>query len=258
MNGFTDLKNFLDSKVEQYNRTDFIANDPICIPHLFSKKQDIEIMGFFAAVLAWGQRITIKNNCKKLIALMDNAPYDFIVNHQDSDLKPFLGFVHRTFNDTDLLYFISFFRHYYAENQSLETAFSKHISKSDETIEKALIGFHHSFFNLPDFPHRTRKHIATPDRKSACKRLNMYLRWMVRNDKKGVDFGIWKNISPSQLVCPCDLHVDRVARKLLLISQNNTGWKTALELTQNLKKMDDADPIKYDFALFGLGIENML
>lgn len=256
MNGFLDLKNFLDSKVEQYNTLNFIANDPICIPHLFSKKQDIEIMGFFAAVLAWGQRITIINSCKKLITLMDNAPHDFIINHQEIDLKPFLGFAHRTFNDTDLLYFMAFLKSYYANNQSLENAFAKHISKKDTTIEQALIGFHHTFFRLPDFPNRTRKHIATPERKSACKRLNMYLRWMVRTDKKGVDFGLWNSILPSQLICPCDLHVDRVARKLLLISNKNTGWKTALELTQNLRKLDANDPVKYDFALFGLGIED--
>lgn len=256
MNDFIDLKNFLDEKVEQYNQIEFIANDPISIPHQFSKKQDIEIMGFFAAVLAWGQRTAIKNSCKKLVKLFNNAPHDFITNHKDSDLIPFLGFAHRTFNDTDLLYVIAFLKHYYVQNQSLETAFSKHISQNDYNIEKALIGFEHTFFSLPDFPNRTRKHIATPERKSACKRLNMYLRWMVRSDKNGVDFGIWKNILPSQLICPCDLHVDRVARKLFLISNKNNGWKTALELTHNLKKFDSNDPVKYDFALFGLGVEN--
>ncbi len=248
----SELKNFLDLKVEQYNRPGFIKNDPIVIPHQYSKKQDIEISGFFAAVLAWGQRVTIINKCKELFAAMDNAPYDFIINHKESDLKRFEEFKHRTFNPTDALYFIYFFNDYYSKYESLESAFL--MGESDD-MESSLIGFHNMFFNMPDAPARTRKHIATPARKSACKRLNMFLRWMVRTDDCGVDFGIWRSIDPSKLICPCDLHVDRVARKLGLIARKQTDWLTALELTENLRAFDTTDPVKYDFALFGLGIE---
>lgn len=247
-----DLKDFLDRKSEKYNRLEFIENDPISIPHLFQKKQDIEIAGFFAATLAWGQRKTIIRKCKELMTLMDNNPHEFILNHSEKDLKQLLDFKHRTFNATDLLYFIESLRHYYREFDSLESAF--YSSLQDETVEQGLIKFHHRFFEL-DHPHRTRKHLPTPERKSTCKRLVMFLRWMVRNDNKGVDFGIWRKISPSQLICPCDLHVDRVARKLKLIKRKQTDWQTALELTTNLRKLDPADPVKYDFALFGLGID---
>ncbi len=250
-----ELKLFLDKKYKQYNRLDFISNDPICIPHLFSKKQDIEIMGFIASVLAWGQRVTIINKCKELITRMDNAPYDFVLNHQENDLKKMLGFKHRTFNDTDLLYFISFFSWFYKGNNSLENAFVKGSNYKALDTGVALIDFNALFFSLEDFPERTRKHISTPLRKSACKRLNMFLRWMVRKDTKGVDFGIWNKIDSSQLVCPCDVHVERVARRLGLISRPQTDWQTALELTNKLKEFDPKDPVKYDFALFGLGVE---
>lgn len=250
-----DIKQLLEKKYKQYNRPDFIANDPISIPHLFTKKQDIEIMGFIASVLAWGQRVTIINKCKELIDRMDNAPYDFVVNHSDKDLKKLLDFKHRTFNDTDLLYFISFFSDLYKNTSSLEDAFVKGKKYKESTTEKALVDFHTSFFSLEDFPERTRKHISTPARKSACKRLNMFLRWMVRQDDKGVDFGIWKKMSPSQLICPCDVHVDRVARRLKLISRPQTDWQTAVELTSNLRQLDPDDPVKYDFALFGMGVE---
>ncbi len=270
-----NLKAFLDSKVSQYNRPDFIKNDPVSIPHLFTKKQDIEIMGFWAATLAWGQRITIINKCKELITLMDGAPYDFIMNHEEPDLKKLLHFKHRTFNDIDTLYFISFFRYHYAQHQSLEDAFLPKIipdilSGSEESnrrqtlryaqgdnlaVENALNHFRSYFFSLPDFPHRTKKHVSSPSQKSTCKRLNMFLRWMVRKDDCGVDFGIWNKIMPADLVMPCDLHVDRVARKLKLIYRKQTDWQTALELTGRLREFDPFDPVKYDFALFGLGIE---
>lgn len=233
----------------------FIPNDPIVIPHSFKKKQDIEIAGFWAAVLAWGQRITIINKCKELFLMMDNAPHDFILNHKESDLKAFVNFKHRTFNATDTLYFIEFFRWYYTEYETLEDAFLNGVDRTAANIGQGLSNFHHLFFSLPDYPSRTRKHIATPERKSACKRINMYLRWMVRNDAQGVDFGLWKRIQPSQLICPCDLHVDRVARKLGLITRKQTDWQTAVELTDRLKEFDPKDPVKYDFALFGLGIE---
>ncbi len=249
-----DLKEILDEAYERYNQPDFIENDPICIPHQFSKQQDIEIMGFWAAVLAWGQRKTIINKCKELIQWMDGSPHDFILHHQEEDLKPFLQFKHRTFNATDALYFIHFFKHHYQRFDSLEEAFVLNFDASAEHTEKALSHFHQYFFSLEDYPERTRKHIATPARNSACKRINMFLRWMVRQDQKGVDFGLWKKINPAQLVCPCDVHVERVARKLQLITRKPTDWKTALELTQNLKLLDPQDPVKYDFALFGLGV----
>lgn len=268
-----NLKAFLDAKVAQYNQPGFIANDPVCIPHLFSKKQDIEIMGFWAATLAWGQRVTIIKKCKELIALMDGSPYDFIRNHQETDLKKLLHFKHRTFNDTDTLYFIAFFRYHYERHKSLEDAFIpkppnplKGQQKADDFdwqtppsgdwgAEVCLNHFRSYFFSLPDFPHRTKKHVSSPSQKSTCKRLNMFLRWMVRKDNCGVDFGIWNQIKPAELMMPCDLHVDRVARKLNLITRKQTDWQTAVELTERLREFDPLDPVKYDFALFGLGIE---
>lgn len=249
-----DLKAFLDKKVQQFNQPNFIENDPIQIPHQFSKLQDIEITGFWAAVLAWGQRKTIINKCKELIELMDNAPHDFILHHQEKDRKRFLNFKHRTFQATDTLYFLEFFQQYYRQNTSLETAFSKHLSSTDPHIGNALIGFHEDFFQLPNAPQRTKKHIATPIRKSSCKRLNMFLRWMVRKDNKGVDFGLWQTIQPAQLLMPLDVHVDKVARKLNLLQRKQTDWLTVLELTEVLRQFDAADPVKYDFALFGMGV----
>jgi uncharacterized protein (TIGR02757 family) len=274
-----NLKSFLDQKVAQYNRPEFITNDPVSIPHMFSKKQDIEIMGFWAATLAWGQRVTIIKKCRELITLMDGAPYDFIINHEEPDLKKLLYFKHRTFNDIDTLYFISFFRWHYENHDSLEDAFVPSVkplvilNDSEGSIreqilrpaqndkvgggpaEAALNHFRSYFFSLPDFPHRTKKHVSSPSQKSTCKRLNMFLRWMVRKDNNGVDFGIWNKLKPADLICPCDLHVDRVARHLKLISRKQTDWQTALELTEHLRELDPLDPVKYDFALFGLGIE---
>ncbi len=248
-----DLKSFLDEKAELFNQPAFIANDPVSIPHLFSKKEDIEIAGFFAAVLAWGQRPTIIRKCRELMAWMDDDPYNFILNHRENDLKPFVDFRHRTFNGTDALYFIAALNFLYRQYPSLEEAFA--VAKDEPTVEPGLIRFHELFFSLNDYPRRTRKHLPTPIRKSTCKRINMYLRWMVRSDGRGVDFGLWKKISPAQLVCPCDLHVDRVARKLKLIKRRQTDWLTALELTERLRAFDPTDPVRYDFALFGLGIE---
>ena len=252
---FHDLKAFLDTKVEQFNQPDFIPNDPVSIPHRYTLKQDIEITGFWASILAWGQRVTIINKCQELFALMDHEPYNFVLNHSENDLKALLKFKHRTFNDVDTLYFIEFFKTFYRAHDSLEDAFLKGLKHDDVDMENALVHFHEEFFALPDAPQRTRKHIATPARKSACKRLNMFLRWMVRDDAGGVDFGIWKRINPSQLVCPCDLHVERVARRFQLITRRQTDWLMAIELTNHLKQFDPMDPVKYDFALFGLGIE---
>ena len=248
------LKEFLDRKVNEYNQPSFIEADPISLPHLFTKKQDIEIAGFFASIFAWGNRTTIINKSKELMQLMENAPYDFCLNHDSCELKKLLKFKHRTFNATDLFYFVEFLKFHYQQNDSLETAFSKWIDKKDANIEKALIGFHDYFFSFQNAQARTKKHIATPKRNSTCKRLNMFLRWMVRQDTCGVDFGIWKNISPSQLICPVDVHVARVAKQLNLIERKQTDWLTALELTEHLKAFDKDDPSKYDFALFGLGV----
>lgn len=249
-----DLKAFLDEAVAKYQTKDFIPLDPICVPHRYSLLQDIEIMGLFTAVFAWGQRPTIINKATHLAELMDKAPYDFIKNHTENDLKRISHFVHRTFNGTDTLYFIHFLHQHYQKYTSLEDAFWVKDLDRSEHIGPGLIAFHTYFFADENAPARTRKHIATPLSGSACKRLNMFLRWMVRIDPAGVDFGLWKKIKPSQLVCPCDLHVDRVGRSLGLITDQKTNWKTALELTENLKKFDPSDPVKYDFALFGLGV----
>ena len=254
-----DLKGFLDSKVAEYNRPDFIPNDPICIPHQFSDRQNIEIMGFIASILAWGQRKTIINKCNELIDRMGGDPFDFVVNHREEDLRALLGFKHRTFNDTDLLYFVAFFRQHYERYASLEDAFLIGQERREEVeSEQSLNNFKSYFFSLPDYPARTRKHVSSPLQKSTCKRLNMFLRWMVREDNAGVDFGIWKRIKPSQLIAPCDVHVERVARKFHLITLDKVNWKTAIELTANLRLLDPEDPVKYDFALFGLGVEGQM
>jgi len=251
-------KEILEKAYLRHHNAAFIPEDPLQIPHQFTKLQDIEIMAFFSSILAWGQRKTIINNCKKLVLLFDNEPYNFILNHKEEDLKRFLDFKHRTFNATDLLYFIAFLKHHYQNNESLESAFTMHLSPKDETVENALIGFHNYFTSLEFFPIRTRKHIATPARNSACKRLNMFLRWMVRQDDKNIDFGLWKNIKTSQLLCPLDVHVERQARALGLITRKQSDFKTVLELTANLKKIDQNDPVRFDFALFGMGIEQKL
>jgi uncharacterized protein (TIGR02757 family) len=249
-----ELKKLLDQKTALYNQPSFIELDPVSIPHAFSKKQDREIAGFFAATLAWGIRKTIISKCKELMAMMDNAPHEFVLNYTERDLVPLLKFKHRTFNSIDLVYFLEFFQWFYRKHNSLEHAFARDIKAKDESVEKGLIGFHNLFFSLPQFPQRTKKHVATPARNSSCKRLNMYLRWMVRKDDKGVDFGIWNKIRPDQLVCPVDVHVERVARHLGLIEKAQVNWQGALELTRKLKKFDPFDPVKYDFALFGLGV----
>ena len=250
-----DLKAFLDEKVDRYNRQTFIENDPISIPHSFAKKQDIEIMGFFAAVLAWGQRPTIINKCRELAQRMDGEPHLFITQSSENDLKQLLGFKHRTFNDTDLLYFVDFLKRHYTQFNSLEVAF---VGNSVNDVESALLHFRKTFFDSPEAPSRTRKHISSPAQKSACKRLNMFLRWMVRHDDCGVDFGIWKRLQPKDLICPLDLHVDRAARHFGMISRKQTDWQTALELTETLKSFDTNDPVKYDFALFGISVEKEL
>lgn len=248
----SELKKHLDKQVSKYNKPSFIEKDPISIPHQFKDQKDIEIMGLLTAILSWGQRKTIIAKCKELIYRMNNEPYNFVMNHTDEDLKGLEGFKHRTFNDTDLLYFIDFFHRHYSENESLESAFIP--EGGFTTVEDSLIHFEKEFFNHENAPKRSRKHVASPARGSACKRLNMFLRWMVRKDKNGVDFGIWKQIPMSDLICPIDLHVERTARKLMLITRKPVDWLTAIELTESLRKLDANDPVKYDFALFGLSL----
>lgn len=249
-----ELKNFLDDSVKRYNHFGFIESDPLSVPYQFSALQDREIMGFWVAMLAWGQRKTIIDKANDLINRMDGAPHDFILNHEEKDRKVFETFKHRTFQYTDTLYFLEFLQSYYRQHTSLESAFARFLTPKDLTTEKALIGFHNLFFSLPHAPNRTRKHIATPARQSSCKRLNMFLRWMVRKDSAGVDLGLWTSIRPRQLLIPLDVHVGRISRTLGLLTRKQSDWKAVLELTENLRQFDPEDPVKYDFALFGTGV----
>ena len=248
------LKEFLDHWVELVNRPGFIPEDPVAIPHKFSKKQDIEIAGFFAAILAWGRRQTILNKCDELLGLMDRDPHNFVLHHSTSDLKRLEGFVHRTFRDTDLLYFIEFLRYHYGRFDSLEDAFMVPEQANRDPVEAGLIQFHEYFFSLEFAPSRTRKHIANPGKGSSCKRLNMFLRWMCRKDTGGVDFGLWQKLDPAWLYQPLDVHVERVGRALGLLNRKQRDWRAVKELTQQLRVLDPEDPIKYDFALFGIGL----
>ena len=249
-----EIIELLNTKSNQFNNSIFIESDPICIPHRFSIKQDVEISGFFAAILAWGQRKTIINKCTELLCYMENSPHDFILNAQSKDLAKLENFVHRTFNFMDLMYFLEFLKMHYQNHDSLEDAF---LIGNDPNLntKNNLINFKNYFFTLEDSPMRTRKHISDPTTNSACKRINMFLRWMVRKDDAGVDFGLWKKLLPGQLVIPCDVHVEFVARKLGLTSRPKADWKMAEEITESLKILNPQDPTKYDFALFGMGIE---
>ncbi len=246
-----ELKSFLDEKVTLYNNPDFIETDPIQIPHLFTLKEDIEIAGFLAATIAWGNRKMIINNARKMILLMGESPYDFIVNHKEHHLEPLNHFVHRTFNGTDFTCFIKSLKNIYSNHGGLENVFARHIENDD--IQTAIHHFKKTFFSI-DHPARTQKHISDPLSGSAAKRINMYLRWMVRNDNAGVDLGIWKNINPSALSCPLDVHSGNVARKLGILTRKQNDAKALNELDTQLRLMDKDDPVKYDFALFGLGV----
>lgn len=247
----SEIKEFLDEKVIQYNRPQFIDSDPVAIPHRFERKEDIEIAGFLAATIAWGNRKMIVQNGYRLMELMGNSPYDFVMSHTEEKLEQLDGFVHRTFNQTDLRYFIQALKHVYSAKGGLETLFSS--SVGEISTQPAITHFKKEFFSLPH-PSRTLKHVSDPANGSAAKRINMFLRWMVRNDGCGVDFGLWKTISPHQLSCPLDLHSGNVARKLGLLTRNQNDAKALAELDFNLRQMDREDPVKYDFALFGLGI----
>ncbi|MEY4384102.1 MAG: hypothetical protein RI995_1644 [Bacteroidota bacterium] len=250
-----DVQKLLNEKFQQFNQTDFIAHDPISIPHLFSDFQNQEIMGFWVSILSWGQRKTILKKAHELIDLMDGNPFQFIQQFEEKDLKRFEQFKHRTFQYPDTLYFLHFFQRHYKNHSSLEAAFTIDFSENEINTEKALNNFYTYFFNDEWLLPRTKKHISRPASKSACKRINMFLRWMVRKDSNGVDLGIWKTIQPRQLICPLDVHVQRQAEILGLIPSTPASWKLAVDLTNELKKLDPIDPVKYDFALFGLGIE---
>jgi len=253
-----DLKTYFDRLHKQYNQPDFISCDPISIPHRFSKLQDIEISGFWTAMLSWGNRKTIINKAIELMDLMDNAPHDFVLNHSERDRRRFESFKHRTFQYEDTLYFLHFLQKHYRQHNSMEHAFASFIDPHDPRIKDALTGFHQYFFDDEMAPQRTRKHIATPARGSCCKRLNMFLRWMVRVDDAGVDFGLWTSISPSWLMLPLDVHVDRVARQYGLIQRKAKDWKTVVELTEFCRRLDPNDPVKYDFVLFNLGLTQLM
>lgn len=248
------IQETLEYYYNKYNTRDFIKNDPISIPHRFRLKQDIEIAAFMTSVIAWGRRSMIINNANRIMELMDDSPYDFIINHKEEDRKRFLDFKHRTFQVTDTLYFLEFLQWYYRKNRSLEHGFLFGQDTNVFEMKKSLENFHDLFFSLDTAPHRTKKHIPTPVRKSTCKRLNMFLRWMVRSDDKGVDFGLWKNISPASLMIPIDVHVERYARKFGLLERKQRDWQAVEELTANLRLYDKEDPVKYDFALFGIGV----
>ena len=245
---FKELKQFLDFKADFYENPDFIESDPIQIPHRFDKKQDIEIAAFFSALLAWGNRKMIIRNASRLMELMDNSPYDFITNHKESDLARFEGFVHRTFNEIDLLYYIHSLKSIYSEFGGLEKQFN-----NSEDLNIQIHNFKKLFMSF-DAPLRSGKHLGDPKKGSAAKRIHMFLRWMVRSGDKGVDFGIWKEVNPSQLYCPLDIHSGNVARKLKLLDRKQNDQKALQELSLALKKLDPKDPVKYDFALFGLGV----
>ena len=246
-----DLKEFLDAKAEQYNNVRFIESDPIQIPHEFSKKEDIEIAGFLTATIAWGNRKSIINNARQMMVLLDNTPHDFIMHHTQPELERLLPFVHRTFNGDDFIQFVTSLKHIYTNHDGLESVFHKH-SESD-SLQTAISELKTLFFEKPHLQ-RTRKHVSDPLNNSAAKRINMFLRWMVRHDNAGVDFGIWKSLSPNQLSCPLDVHSGNVARKLGLLSRKQNDAKALLELDTCLRKLDQIDPVKYDYALFGLGV----
>lgn len=244
-----EIFELLEDKHDKFNRVSFIESDPISIPHLFSKKEDVEIAGFLSATISWGQRVTIIKNANKLVELMDLTPFDFVMNHRENDLKHFDDFKHRTFNAIDVSFFITSLKNIYSNHNGLEDVFA--VYPTD--IQKSIHHFREVFFEI-NHPSRTKKHVSDSMNNSAAKRINMYLRWMVRNDNRGVDFGIWKKIEPKHLMCPLDVHSGNVARKLGLLSRTQNDWKATLELTNNLKKYDANDPIKYDFSLFGLGV----
>ncbi|QBA64260.1 TIGR02757 family protein [Muriicola soli] len=245
------LRDFLDQKVLEYNRPEFLSSDPIQIPHGFTRKEDIEISGFLTATIAWGNRKSIINNARLMMELLDNAPYQFVKDHSESDLITLKDFVHRTFNGVDFAYFIRALRFIYTQEGGLESVFTRNAEEA--SLQSSISSFKALFFKL-EHPARTEKHISDPARGSAAKRINMFLRWMIRDANSGVDFGLWKSLSPAQLSCPLDVHSGNVARKLGLLRRKQNDAKAVAELDANLRLLDPRDPVKYDFALFGLGV----
>ncbi len=252
MNELSEIKELLDEKYFQFNNTSFIETDPISIPHQFSKKEDVEIASLLVATIAWGQRTSIINNGNKLMRLMNDEPHDFILNFSKKDAARFEGFVHRTFNSTDCVFFLNSLKHIYTKHGGLEAAFSTDFSSKETDVKNAITNFRALFLNT-EHQSRSEKHISNPSAKSSAKRLCMFLRWMVRKDKHGVDFGIWKSIKSSQLCLPLDLHTGNVSRKLCLLNRTQNDWQAVEEITSVLRTFDKNDPIKYDFSLFGLG-----
>jgi len=248
------IGDYLEELVQRFEQPSFIDVDPIAVAHQFSRKQDVEIAGFLTASFAWGQRPTILAKARPFLKLMGDSPYEFIVNHEEKDRAAFEGFVHRTFQPLDALYFLDRLQRHYQQFNSLETLFTNGMKPSDDDVGGALLHFHDHFFDVEYAPQRTRKHVATPARKSSCKRLNMFLRWMVRSSEKGVDFGLWNSIRPSQLLLPLDVHVQRVGTRLGLLTRKQADWKAVQEITAAVRTFDASDPAKYDFALFGLGV----
>lgn len=245
------LKEFLDQRVDLYNRPSFIGLDPVSIPHRFTIREDIEIAGFLAATIAWGNRVAILRSADRMLSYMGNSPYDFVINHRDSDLKGIDGCIHRTFNAEDFIYFIEALKYIYIEKRGMEAVFTSY--QSGDSLQSAIHGFGKVFFELPHNP-RTRRHLSDPYKGSAAKRINMFLRWMVRRDDRGVDFGLWRSVSPAALSCPLDVHSGNVARKLGLLNRKQSDARAVEELDARLREMDPADPVKYDYALFGLGV----
>ncbi|NJB35533.1 TIGR02757 family protein [Croceivirga sp. JEA036] len=246
----TELKSFLDEKAAFYENPEFLETDPIQIPHTFTRKEDIEISGFLTATIAWGNRKSIINNAQKMMRFLDQAPYDFVMNHKDKDLLALQSFVHRTFNGDDFSFFIKGLHHIYKEYGGLENVFKSHQSKT--SLQPAISQLKLLFFE-PEHLSRTQKHVSDPAKGSAAKRINMFLRWMIRPNTKGVDFGLW-DISTAKLSCPLDVHSGNVARKLKLLKRKQNDAKALQELDTSLQKLDPIDPVKYDFSLFGLGV----
>jgi uncharacterized protein (TIGR02757 family) len=249
--GQAALRDLLEEAYDHYNRPGFIEDDPVSIPHRYSRKEDIEIAGFFAAILAWGNRKTIIRSTRRLLAWMDDAPYGFITGFREQDLRPFAGFVHRTFNGDDCIFFLNALQRIYREHGGLEQAFAG--STPGGEAREAIVRFRDLFLRSPHLP-RSEKHLADPGKNASAKRINMYLRWMVRRDDRGVDFGLWDALQPSMLMCPLDVHTGQVSRKLGLLRRRQSDWKAVEELTASLRRLDPNDPVRYDLALFGLGV----
>jgi len=245
-----ELRDFLDARVELYNRPEFIGTDPVSIPHRFTSKEDIEIAGFLAATIAWGNRVAILRSANRMMEIMGNSPYDFVINHRDDDLRGIDGCVHRTYFAEDFIYFIEALKYIYKEKGGMEQIFVRY--QASDSLQPAIHEFRRIFFELPHNA-RTERHVSDPYKGSAAKKINMFLRWMIRKDDRGVDFGLWRSIPSSVLSCPLDVHSGNVARKLGLLKRKQSDSKAVAELDVHLREMDNVDPVKYDFALFGLG-----